>query len=77
MYHVNLLKPWKTQEALLITPFTMEHELVLQVHIGQDPTLAFGNEGLAPIQRKQCLQLTEDFATVFHPSSRENAVNLT
>lgn len=62
-YCVSLLKPWKAQEALLITPSPTELKLghqVLQVH---KPVP--GGEGLTPTQRKQLLQLTEVFATVF------------
>lgn len=48
IYHVNLLKPWKTWEALLLIPSPTGPELGPQVPRSQEPTTVSRGEGLSP-----------------------------
>lgn len=51
IYHVSLIKPWKTWEALLMTPFPVRPELGPQVHICQGLIPVVEGVGLLPGQR--------------------------
>nr|XP_042705994.1 uncharacterized protein LOC122173677 [Chrysemys picta bellii] len=64
IYHVNLLKAWKTWEALFIGPSTPDSELGPLVGDLPDPRPATLGSGLSPRQRGHLQQLVEEFPDV-------------
>uniref|UniRef100_A0A8C3H6S9 ribonuclease H n=1 Tax=Chrysemys picta bellii TaxID=8478 RepID=A0A8C3H6S9_CHRPI len=64
IYHVNLLKAWKTREALFIGPSTPDSELGPLAGDLPDPRLATLGSGLNPRQRGHLQQLVEEFPDV-------------
>ncbi|XP_065407431.1 uncharacterized protein LOC135972648 [Chrysemys picta bellii] len=64
IYHINLLKAWKTREAMFIGPSTPESELGPLAGDLPDPGPAVVGSGLDPRQRGQLQQMLEKFSDV-------------
>lgn len=65
IYHINLLKAWKAQEGLLITPYHPELELGHQALALPDITSLPVHPELSPKQQAQLSPLYQAFPVVF------------
>ncbi|XP_065434808.1 scavenger receptor cysteine-rich type 1 protein M130-like [Chrysemys picta bellii] len=64
IYHINLLKAWKTREAMFIGPSTPDSELGPLAGDLPDPGPATLGSGLSPRQRGQLQRVVEKFPDV-------------
>ncbi|XP_075768997.1 uncharacterized protein LOC142821566 [Pelodiscus sinensis] len=65
LYHINLLKEWKTAEGLLVTPYPPEPELGPAVEDLQGEAQVTMGPELNPVQRGELQRVAQRFAPFF------------